>query len=98
MQKWQTTFCTVASLGGMGRRSMLRLYAMAPLPSGLQDIVEAAVNQFVDGHGVDVAALVDHELELREVLRGVPPYLQSALLDVEAAVVAGAVQRSVLGR
>ena len=62
-----------------------------------QDVGETAVDQFIDGNGVDVAALIHHQTELRQVLGGVPEDLQAALLDIEAAVMPRAAQRLVGG-
>src|SRR5215213_9600646 len=96
MQKLQVTLWTVASLGMIGSRSTLRLKVMAGASS--QHVRQAAVDQLVDAGRVDVALVVDRELELRQVLGGLSPYLHAGVLGVEAGVVAGAVERLLVRR
>src|SRR5262245_54601693 len=90
MQKWQTTFCFLASAGMIGRRSIWRLNAMVPSPS--EHVRQAAVDQLIHAFGEDVAVRSHAQRELREILGGLPDDLQPAPLAVEAGVVTRAVQ------
>jgi hypothetical protein len=68
---------------------------IAPLTR--QHVGQTAVDQLVHAIGIDVALVVDAQLELRQVLRGMAPDLLAARFAVEAAEMAGAVQRLVGG-
>jgi hypothetical protein len=63
----------------------------------LQHVGQTAVDQLVHAIGIDVALVVDAQLELRQVLRGMAPDLLAARFAVEPAEMAGTVQRLVTG-
>src|SRR5581483_1242362 len=95
MQKWQVTFCFLASAGMIGSRSIWRLKAMGLPPS--EHVRQTAVDQLVHAFGEDVTVGGNPQCELRQVLRGLPHDLQPALLTVEARVVPRTVQSLVRG-